>query len=65
MSLHIGLVRIGDASSAPMMDILFDTTDSDISFPVFANVAYSALGRAAENILRTSHVDLGVQVDAY
>ena len=41
MSLHIGVVRIGLDDSTPLVDILYDTTDSDIHHPIFCHVAYS------------------------
>jgi hypothetical protein len=66
MSLHIGVVRIGDASSSPMMDIFFDTTDSDLNHPVFANVAYSLLARRTQEVFSQNFgVDLGVPIDAF
>jgi hypothetical protein len=66
MSLHIGVVRIGDSSSSPMMDIFFDTTDSDLNRPIFANVAYSLLARRAQELFSSNfHVDLSVAIDAF
>lgn len=68
MSLHIGLVRIGDDKSVPLMDILYDTTDSDRNHPVFANVAYSDLARQAEKLAfatASPKVELGIPIDAY
>jgi len=68
MSLHIGLIRIGDANSAPIMDILYDTTDSDLNHPVFANIAYTSMARVSQNLLMKglpSTFTLGVQVDAF
>ena len=41
MSLHIGVVRIGLDDSTPLVDIIYDTTDSDRNHPVFCYVAYS------------------------
>ena len=41
MSLHIGVVRIGLDDSTPLVDILYDTTDSDRNHPIFCHVAYS------------------------
>jgi hypothetical protein len=68
MSLHLGVVRIGDDQSAPLMDILYDTTDSDRNHPVFANVAYSDLARQAEKVVSGTagaKVDFGVAIDAF
>jgi len=42
MSLHIGVVRIGLDDSTPLVDILYDTTDSDRNHPIFCYVAYSS-----------------------
>jgi len=39
MSLHVGVVRIGDGP-VPLLDVLFDTTDSDTHLPVFAYVVF-------------------------
>ena len=41
MSLHIGVVRIGLDDSTPLVDIIYDTTDSDRNHPIFCYVAYS------------------------
>ncbi|UCV18639.1 hypothetical protein [Ferribacterium limneticum] len=68
MSLHIGLIRIGDANSAPIMDVLYDTTDSDLNHPVFANIAYSAVARFGHSFLMEAlprKFPLGVQIDAF
>ena len=39
MSLHVGVVRVGDGP-LPLLDVLFDTTDSDTYLPVFAYVVF-------------------------
>jgi hypothetical protein len=68
MSLHLGLVRIGDANSAPFMDILYDTTDSERNHPVFANIAYVGLARSAQQFiskLPIEQLQLGVAIDAF
>lgn len=39
MSLYIGVVRIADSTGA-LIDVLFDTTDSDINHPIFTTVCY-------------------------
>jgi len=41
MSLHIGVVRISLDDSTPLVDIIYDTTDSDRNHPIFCYVAYS------------------------
>lgn len=45
MSLHIGLVRIAmnDDSASVLMDIIYDTTDSDRNRPIFANIIYDSV----------------------
>jgi hypothetical protein len=43
MSLHLGLIRISLADSTPLLDVLFDTTDSDRNHPVFAHLNFSEL----------------------
>ena len=53
MSLHIGVVRIGlrgnmPFGGMPLIDILYDTTDSDRNHPVFAHVVYD---RAATTMI--------------
>ena len=42
MSLHIGVVRIGFDDSTPLLDIIYDTTDSDKNHPVYASVCYQS-----------------------
>lgn len=42
MSLYIGIVRLADGNG-PVIDILYDTTDSDFNHPIFAAVAYDAV----------------------
>lgn len=39
MSLHIGVVRIG-LQGAPLIDLLLDTTDSELSPQIFAHVMF-------------------------
>lgn len=41
MSLHVGVVRVGDGP-VPLLDALFDTTDSDTHLPVFVYVVFVA-----------------------
>lgn len=41
MSLHLGMIRIGDVSKR-LVDVIYDTTDSDVNHPVFATVCYDA-----------------------
>lgn len=67
MSLHIGLVRVS-LGTEPMMDILFDTSDSDRNLQPTACVAYHPqvpwlLGRWEK--LSGEGTDLGVLVRAW
>lgn len=66
MSLHIGVVRIGDSTSTPLLDVLYDTTDSELNHPVFAHVAYSPLARGTQQLLnQLSSQDLGTPIDGF
>ena len=40
MSPHLGVVRVAVGDSMPLLDILYDTTDTGINQPVFASVVY-------------------------
>jgi len=42
MSLYVGVVRIADDKGA-LLDVLYDTTDSDINHPVFATICYDGI----------------------
>ncbi len=42
MSLHIGVVRVALPDSSVLMDILYDTTDTDRNRPVYAHVIYDS-----------------------
>jgi len=67
MSLHVGVVRIAIPNSSVLLDILFDTTDTDRNRSVFAHIVYD---NSIETVL--SAIDepirlkvLGVPVKAY
>ena len=62
MSLHIGVVRFALSNSTPIMDLLYDTTDTDRNCPVFAHVVYDKT--VAVNIMSQS-VGYGVLVEAF
>jgi hypothetical protein len=65
MSLHVGVARIG-WQSAPFLDVLFDTTDSDSNFAPFCNVQYDAsMGRLVTVLRSQRHLDLGPAVRAH
>jgi len=54
MSLHIGVVRIGVDDGTPLVDILYDTTDSDLNHPVFAHVMYNPVIEYVVNAVRST-----------
>jgi len=52
MSLHVGLIRLGRAQT-PLVDVLTDTTDTDLSQTPFCHVAYNdQAARAVREIER-------------
>ncbi len=66
MSLHIGVVRIGLDDSTPLVDIIYDTTDSDRNHPVYAHIVYSSfLKPVIEGLERAKVGEFGVCVKAY
>jgi hypothetical protein len=66
MSLHIGVVRIGLDDSTILVDILYDTTDSDRNHPIFAHVAYNKLITMIIQILENADKDnYGTCIKAY
>ena len=52
MSLHIGVIRFALSNSTPLMDLIYDTTDTDRNCPVFAHVVYDKT--VATNIMSQS-----------
>lgn len=65
MSLHLGVVRIG-TDSTPLLDILYDTTDSDRNHPVFAHVIYNPAAELIAKFFTQNQIfDFGVAVKAY
>lgn len=66
MSLYVGVVRIGFDATTPLLDVLYDTTDTDRNHPVFAHVAYNQDCEIALPIAMTNGAgDFGVAVPAY
>lgn len=67
MSLHIGLVRIGLGDGTPLVDILYDTTDSDRNHPAFAHVIYSYSGGLFPELMKVlkRHVEIGIPIEAF
>lgn len=66
MSLHLGLIRIGLDDSTPLLDVLYDTTDSDRNHPAFASVCYNQIMPIIiKNIEATGVGKYGVAVHAF
>ncbi|MCR4347867.1 MAG: hypothetical protein NUV55_11790 [Sulfuricaulis sp.] len=66
MSLHIGVVRLGLDDTTPLVDILYDTTDSDRNHPVFAHIAYQGWVSSLMSLLtKAGRGDFGVSVEAF
>ncbi|MBI4005735.1 MAG: hypothetical protein HY356_03605 [Gammaproteobacteria bacterium] len=66
MSLHIGVVRIGVDDATMLVDILYDTTDSDRNHPIFAHVAFNEMVATIIQTLGNAGKDnYGVCVKAY
>lgn len=65
MSLHIGIVRIG-WGGVPLLDLLFDTTDSDRNMTAWGHVAYDPFFAAVVDVMRQSgKLEPGPLVPAY
>jgi hypothetical protein len=65
MSLHIGVVRFGFGAQ-PLMDVLFDTTDSAPNLRAFCHVTYEpALPPLVAHVSSILSVDFGVSVPAF
>jgi len=68
MSLHLGLVRLGlgDGDGTPLLDILYDTTDTDRNNPVFAHIPYHSWVKSfVPQIAKASDRDFGFCVDGF
>jgi len=66
MSLFVGVIRVATENSTPLVDILYDTTDSDRNHPVFAHVAYSPMAQYVLKVVTASDgEDFGVSVPAF
>lgn len=65
MSLHIGVVRFA-LGAQPLMDVLFDTTDSVPNLRAFCHVTYEpALLPLVAHICSLLPMDFGVAVAAF
>ena len=66
MSLHLGVVRIGLDDSTQLLDVLYDTTDSDRNHPVFACVTYDRIISAVvQIIMQGKRGEFGVEIEAF
>jgi len=66
MSKHVGVVRIAFQDSTPLVDVLHDTTDSDINHPVFAHVCFgSNVSRILQRVDGYAHDRFGTQIKAF
>ncbi len=65
MSLHVGIVRFG-FGSVPLLDVLYDTTDSEPNLRAFCNIAYhQAMADLVDHLAQLTSIALGVRVDAF
>lgn len=65
MSLHVGVVRFGFGAQ-PLVDILFDTTDSAPNLRAFCHVSYDpALPPLIAHVSSVVPLDFGVSVSAF
>lgn len=65
MSLHVGLVRIGNGAT-PHLDILYDTTDSDRNVHPFCHVLYSVgADRFSQAMHGAGWVDWGAPIRGF
>ena len=66
MSKHIGVVRISLQDSTPLLDVLYDTSDSDLNHPVFAHIAYGlTVCRILEDVEGYDQNRFGIQIQAF
>jgi hypothetical protein len=66
MSLHVGVVRLGLDDATPLVDILYDTTDSDRNHSAFAHVVYQPWVKMLIELLSKKGLcDFGKCVEAF
>ena len=65
MSLHIGIIRIALDSGAPLMDLLYDTTEADPRVGPFCYLAYTAIVSYALGLVPEWAKQLSTEVRAY
>lgn len=65
MSLHLGVLRFGH-SGIPLLDVLYDTTDSEPNLRAFCHVAYHrGIAALVDHVVQLTSVSFGVRVDAF
>ena len=65
MSLHIAVVRFG-FGGVPLLDVLYDTTDSEPNMRAFCHVAYNdVMATVTAHLAQLGVASLGVPVRAY
>lgn len=64
MSLHVGVVRIAIGSDV-IMDVLFDTTDTEIARPIFVAIVFSSFVMTVLSILDPDEILYGKRVAAF
>ncbi|MBX2883044.1 MAG: hypothetical protein KTR32_24035 [Granulosicoccus sp.] len=66
MSKYVGVVRISLEDATPVLDVLFDTSDSDVNLPVFAHLSFGLnVCRIVEEIEGFETGRFGVQIKAF
>ncbi len=67
MSLHLGILRIALPNSSVLLDVLYDSTDSDLNRPIFCHIVYDKVMRDILNMIDQQEVInlLGTAVDAF
>jgi hypothetical protein len=66
MSKYIGVVRISLQDATPVLDVLFDTSDSDLNHPVFAHLSFGTnVCRIMQGIDGFDQNRFGVQIKAF
>ncbi len=67
MSLHIGVVKIALPNYSYLLDVLYDTTDTDQNMPVFSHVIYDEKISDILSIINTKYREeyLGQAVNAF
>jgi hypothetical protein len=65
MSLHLAVIRFGD-QGVPLLDVLYDTTDSEPNMRAFCHVAYhQGIADVVDRLVQLAPVALGVRVHAF